>query len=97
MIPSVIISDIYNLTFTINKKSKELFHIQQKDITKNVHNSWITGLLIKNISELKDKNCNIFDNYFIQSNILCEKYIFFTTSHDKKIKIWKYNNSKSLI
>ena len=93
----IINSDIYNLTFTINKKSKELFHIQQKDITKNVHNSWITGLLIKNISELKDKNCNIFDNYFIQSNILCEKYIFFTTSHDKKIKIWKYNNSKSLI
>ena len=90
-------SDIYNITFTIDKNSKELFNIEQQYIIKNVHNSWITGLLINNIAELKDKNCNIFDNYFSQSIILSDKYIFFSTSHDKKIKIWKYNNSNSLI
>ena len=93
-----IISDIFNITFNVNKNTKEVFHIENKNNFKNAHNSWITGLLIKNICEFKEKNCNIFDNYFSQfNNVLNDNYIFFTTSHDKKIKIWKYNNSYSLI
>ena len=92
-----IISDLFKITFNVNHNSKQIFSIEQQDIIKNAHNSWITGLLIKNISEYKDKNCNIFDNYFTSSNILNDCKIFFTTSHDKKIKIWTYNNSKSLI
>ena len=92
-----IISDLFKITFNVNQNSKQIFTIEQQDIIKNAHNSWITGLLIKNIPEYKDKNCNIFDNYFTTSNILNDCKIFFTTSHDKKIKIWTYNNSKSLI
>ena len=92
-----IISDLFKITFNVNKNSKQIFTIEQQDIIKNAHNSWITGLLIKNISEYKDKNCNLFDNYFTTSNILNDDNIFFSTSHDKKIKIWAYNNSKSLI
>ena len=92
-----IVSDLFKITFNINKNSKQIFTIEQQDIVKNAHNSWITGLLIKNFSEYKEKNCNIFDNYFTTSNILNDNNIFFTTSHDKKIKIWSYNNSKSLI
>ena len=93
-----IVSDLFKITFNINKNSKnKIFNIEQQDIIKNAHNSWITGLLIKNISEYKDKKCNIFDNYFNESNILNDNHIFFTTSHDKKIKIWTNNNSQSLI
>ena len=88
-----IISDLINISFNIDKNSKELFFIEKQNVIKNAHNSWITGLLIKNYSEFKEKNNNIFDNYFLQSNVINENYIFFSTSHDKKIKIWKYNNS----
>ena len=89
-----IISDLINISFNIDKNSKELFFIKNKSIIRNAHNSWITGLLIKNYSEFKDGNKNIFDNYFSQSNLINENSIFFTTSHDKKIKIWKYNDTK---
>ena len=89
-------SDLIHITFNINKNSKQLFYIEQQDIIKNSHNSWITGLLIKNISDYKEKNCNIFDNYITQYSLLNDNFIFFSTSHDKKIKIWKYCDSKSL-
>ena len=85
-----IISDLINISFNIDKNSKELFFIKNKSIIRNAHNSWITGLLIKNYSEFKDRNKNIFDNYFSQSNLINENSIFFTTSHDKKIKILRY-------
>ena len=90
-------SDIININFNINKNSNQIFNIEQQDIIKNAHNSWITGLLIKNYSEYKDNKCNIFDNYFSQSNILNDHFIFFSISHDKKLKIWNCDNSKSLI
>jgi len=87
-----ITSDLFNITFNINKESNQLFHIEKKDVIKNLHDSWITGLLIKNYNEYKNKS-NIFDNFFTESNILNENFILFSTSHDKKIKIWKYKNS----
>ena len=84
-----ITSDLLNIKFNINKESKQFFQIEQQDIIKNAHNSWITGLFIKNYNEYKD-NCKIFDNFFTESNILNENFILFSTSHDKKIRIWKY-------
>ena len=87
-----ITSDLFNITFNINKESNQLFHIEKKDVIKNLHDSWITGLLIKNYNEYKNKS-NIFDNFFTESNILNENFILFSTSHDKKIKIWKYKDS----
>jgi len=84
-----ITSDLFNIKFNINKESKQFFQIEQQDIIKNAHNSWVTGLLIKNYNEYKD-NYKIFDNSFTESNILNENYILFSTSHDKKVIIWKY-------
>jgi len=84
-----ITSDLLNIKFNINKESKQFFQIEQQDIIKNAHNSWITGLFIKNYNEYKD-NCKIFDNFFSESNIINENFILFSTSHDKKIRIWKY-------
>ena len=64
-----------------------MFNIEEQTIIKNAHNSWITGFLIDNI--YKEKNIN----FFIQSNLLKDEIIFFSTSHDKKLKIWKENNN----
>ena len=91
----IIISDIFNITFNINKNSKQqLFNIEKQDFFQNAHNSWVTGLITKNYQEFKDNN---FNNFFSQSNILNNNLIFLTASHDKKVKIWKYYDSKSLI
>ena len=35
----------------------------------------------------------LIDNSYIQSNLLNDDIIFFSTSHDKKFKIWKSNNN----
>jgi hypothetical protein len=78
-------SDIINISFYINTDSKQLFNIEEKNITKKAHNSWITGLLIHN------KIHSLFDKTFNQSNILKDNIIFLSASHDKKLKIWKEN------
>ena len=92
-----ITSDLFNISFNINKHSNKIFNIEHQDIIQNAHNSWITGILIKNYKEFKDKSYNIFDNYFIYSNLINDSFLFFSISHDKKIKIWKYIDSNSLI
>ena len=88
-------SDIINITFSINNDSKQLFNIEEQNTTKNAHNSWITGLLIENNFDVDQKNKinSLFENNFNQSNILKDNIIFFSTSHDKKLKIWKENNN----
>ena len=95
-----VISDIINITFNINNDSKQVFNIEKQNIIKNAHNSWITGLLIENNfinnDEEKNKFYSLIDNSYIQSNLLNDDIIFFSTSHDKKFKIWK-NNNNSLI
>ena len=92
-----VISDIINIRFNINNESKQLFNIEEQNIVKNAHNSWITGLLIDNIflndSEEKNKFYSLIDNSYIQSNILKYNIIFISSSHDKKLKIWKENNN----
>ena len=88
-------SDLINISFNINKNSKDIINIEEKNVFKNAHNSWITGLLIENNFENKireNKNNFFKDIFFNKSNILKNVIIFFSTSHDKKIKIWKENN-----
>ena len=88
-------SDLINISFNINKNSKDIINIEEKNVFKNAHNSWITGLLIENNFENKireNKNNFFKDIFFNKSNILKNVLIFFSTSHDKKIKIWKENN-----
>ena len=89
-------SDIINISFRINKEYRDIFNIEKKYIIKNAHNSWITGLLIqnnfRNIFNEKNKINSFLDDNEKQSNILKDNIIFFSTSHDKKIKIWKENN-----
>jgi hypothetical protein len=92
-----VISDIINISFNINNDSKQVFNIEKQNIIKNAHNSWITGLLIENNfidnEEEKNKFYSLIDNSYIQSNLLNDDIIFFSTSHDKKFKIWKSNNN----
>ena len=71
-------SDIINISFNINRESNQLFNIEEQNIIKNAHNSWITGLLMGHIFDEKNKSC------FIQSNLLKDEIFFFSTSHDKK-------------
>jgi hypothetical protein len=92
-----VISDIINISFNINNDSKQVFNIEKQNIIKNAHNSWITGLLIENNfidnEEEKNKFYSLIDNSYVQSNLLNDDIIFFSTSHDKKFKIWKSNNN----
>ncbi len=91
-----VVSDIVNISFNINNDSNQVFQIEEQNIIKNAHNSWITGLLIENFLEINDKEKNKFysliDSSYIQSNILSDNIIFFSTSHDKKLKVWKENS-----